>query len=125
MWSKLIFFSLMSAFLLFAIWPANRTQANAESNYVKLEVKGKLVLAQEGTSYAIESSDGHFPQIKLLVKLARTEDKNRALDRYLDDLKGKLVVVTGFLDCRNVGQEQGVIYLYLQNQSQIIAVEDK
>jgi hypothetical protein len=123
MWSKISYLLIISILALFSILPDDNIQANTDFNYVKLEVKGQLV--QDGTRYAIESNDSIFPQTKLLIKLERSEDKNRFLDRHLDTLKGKMVLAKGFLDCRRIGQEQGVIYLYLNNESQISAAEGK
>lgn len=97
----------------------NTTATPAAPAYVKLEVRGTLVGKDDTYAYFIQTSDGQFPQIKLLVKLERSEDKNRILDRYLESLKGKAVIVSGFLDCRRLAQETGVIYLYLSSESQI------
>lgn len=72
----------------------------------------------------MQSVDAVFSEMRMLVKLERSENKNRDLDRRLDELKGQRVSAKGFLDCRRAGQEQGVIYLYLQNQSQISRAED-
>ena len=87
------------------------------SAYVRLEVKGTL--RKDGVMHYVETSDGEFSQTPLLVKLERSEDKNRSLDRHLEGMQEKKVVVRGFLDCRRVGQETGVIYLYLSSESQI------
>jgi hypothetical protein len=122
MLTKLVGVLIISSLLFFAFLLTERTRANAELNYVKLEVKGKLI--QEDAEFAVQTSDTNFPNMKLLVKLERGEDKNRLLDRYLDDLKGKTVVANGFLDCRRVGKEQGVIYLYFSSESQISATKD-
>ena len=93
------------------------------SNYVKLEVRGTLV--HKGTMYDIETSDAMFSNVKLLVRLERSEDKNHFLDRHLEALNGKSVVAHGFLDCRRVGQAEGIIYLQLRSESQVTATEDK
>ena len=122
MLSKLTLHLLPILLLFSSLLPADRTRANAEPGYVKLEVKGKLV--EQGSRYAVEAADTHFADTKVLVVLGRSEDKNRRLDRHLESLKGKTVVANGFLDCRRIGQEQGVIYLYLSSQSQINAGED-
>ena len=97
----------------------NSTPTHAPPAYVKLEIRGTLVGKDDAYAYQIETSDGQFPSVKLLVKLERSEDKNRNLDRYLESLKGKAVIVSGFLDCRRLAQENGVIYLYLSSESQI------
>jgi hypothetical protein len=89
-----------------------------KSGYVKLEVRGTLFY-QSAISY-IRTNDSSFPDAKLVVKLERSEDdKNRVLDRHLQELNGKPVVANGFLDCRRVGQEPGVIYMYLTSESQV------
>lgn len=59
------------------------------------------------------------------MRLERSEDKNRFLDRHLESLIGKTVLAYGFLDCRRIGQEEGVIYLQLRSESQVAAAEDK
>jgi hypothetical protein len=114
----LLIIPLLLLFFVFTF----RMRANTESSYVKLEVKGRLV--QKGAAYAVEASDAHFADTKVMVVLERSEDKNRGLDRRLESLKGRIVVANGFPDCRRIGHEWGVIYLYLSNESQISAEED-
>jgi RNA polymerase sigma factor (sigma-70 family) len=91
--------------------------------YVKVEVKGKLVRKDGG--YAVQSGDGIFPGVDLLVRLQRSEDKDRELDEHLKSLEGKAVVVTGFLDCRRIDGEKRVIALHLSKQGQVKAAGSK
>jgi len=109
---------IASAFLAHGSLPASHDMLpDDKSSYVKLEVRGTL-FHQSSISY-IRTNDSSFPETKLVVKLERNEDKNPALDRYLQELNGKPVVANGFLDCRRIGQEPGVIYMYLTSESQI------
>ena len=80
-----------------------RVYPSQGSDYVKLEVKGKLL--HQGAAYFIETHDSHFSNTRLLVTLERSEDKNRSLDQHLNALDGKSVLARGFLDCRRIGQE--------------------
>jgi hypothetical protein len=112
---------LLSGFLLLAHSKADATSNDV--NYVKLEAKGKLIM--EGVFYAVQTSDGIFPNPKLLVILERVEDKNRQLDRYLEGLEGKTVIAHGLLDIRRVGLDKGTLYLDLRNEEQISIAENK
>ncbi|HEV3257659.1 MAG TPA: hypothetical protein VG013_12310 [Gemmataceae bacterium] len=89
------------------------------SSYVKLEVKGKLVRQENG--YFIKAKDAVFPGTEVLVRLERSEDKDRELDEHLKSLEGKLVVAEGFLDCRRINGEKRVIELHLSNEKQVRA----
>ena len=109
---------IASVFLANESLPADKyMRADDPASYVKLEVRGTL-FHQSAISY-IQARDSSFPDVRLVVKLERGEDKNKILDRYLEDLNGKSVVANGFLDCRRIGQEPGVVYLYLSAESQI------
>lgn len=116
---------IASAFLANASLQADydNVRADSQPSYAKLEVRGTLL--HQGAAYYIQTHDSVFTDVKLLVRLERSEDKNRILDLHLERLHGKSVVANGFLDCRRVGQEMGVIYIYLRNESQITATEDK
>jgi len=115
---KSVFVLIASVFLVNAARPANEDMHTDDpSSYVKLEVKGTLFY-QNASSY-IRTNDSSFPNVSLVVKLEQSEDKNPLLDRHLEQLHGKPVIANGFLDCRRVGQEPGVIYMYLNSQSQI------
>ena len=98
------------------------TRTHDQSGYVKLEVEGTLL--HQGPAYYIQTHDASFPEQKLLVWLERSEDKNRALDRHLEQLDGQSVIARGFLDCRRVGQE-AVIYLYLTSAEQVVRREPR
>ena len=109
---------IASVFLVNASRPADEDMHTEDpSSYVKLEVKGTLFY-QNASSY-IRTNDSSFPDVSLVVKLERTEDKNRNLDRHLEQLHGKPVIANGFLDCRRIGQEPSVIYMYLISETQI------
>jgi hypothetical protein len=99
------------------------TRTDDRSDYVKLEVEGTLL--HQGPAYYVQTHDANFPDQKLLVRLERSEDKNRALDRHLEQLEGQSVIARGFLDCRRVGQEAAVIYLYLSSADQIVGREPR
>jgi hypothetical protein len=99
------------------------TRTQGPSSYVKLEVEGTL--HHQGPAYYVQTHDANFPEQKLLVQLERSEDKNRALDRHLEQLEGQSVIARGFLDCRRVGQEAGVIYIYLHSADQIVGLEPR
>lgn len=101
----------------------NNVRSDSQPSYAKLEVRGTLL--RQGPVYYIQTHDSTFTEVKLLVKLERSEDKNRMLDRHLERLHGKSVIANGFLDCRRIGQETGVIYIYLSNESQVTVAEDK
>ncbi len=113
-----------SVFFL-AFWAAaplvNATDARTdESNppsYVKLEVRGKLLL-KDGI-YCVEGGDPFFHNSKVTVQLRRSEDKNRMLDQYLKSLEGEVVTVRGFMDCRSLEGEKKVIRLYLSQEAQV------
>ena len=109
---------IASAFLANGSLPTGHVmRPDDKASYVKLEVRGTL-FHQSSISY-IRTNDSSFPDAKLVVKLERNEDKNPALDRYLQELNGKPVVANGFLDCRRISQEPGIIYMYLTSESQI------
>jgi hypothetical protein len=121
--SKKTIFLFVGIFALFILWRNDRILADADSNYVRLEVRGQLV--RDGTGYAVESNDSLFPQAKLLVELERSEDKNRFLDRRLEALQNKTVVARGFLDCRRVPDREGAVFhLCLSDEKQIAMVSD-
>jgi hypothetical protein len=115
---KTLLILIASAFLTSVLLPAD-TNLPVEDppSYVKLEVRGTLI-HQKAISF-IQAYDSSFPDVRLVVKLERSEDKNQELDRHLEGLHGKPVVANGFLDCRRVGQEAGVIYMYLTSESQV------
>ena len=116
---KSIFVLIAIVFLANASLPADDDRlADNESSSVKLEVRGTLFY-QSAISY-IRTNDSSFPDVNLVVKLERSEDdKNRILDRHLQELHGKPVIANGFLDCRRIGKEPGVIYMYLSSESQV------
>ena len=101
----------------------DNVRADSQLSYAKLEVRGTRL--NQGPIYYIQTHDSFFTDVKLLVRLERSEDKNRILDRHLEKLLGKSVLAKGLLDCRRVGQEKGVIYMHLSNESQITATGDK
>ena len=113
---KSIIVSLAIAFLGNS-YLANGSRQVSPSHYVRLEVKGTL--HRKDAFHYVETSDGMFPDTHLIVNLERSEDKNRLLDRHLESLEGKTVIARGFLDGRRIGQENGVIYLYLSAESQV------
>ena len=121
---KSVFFLIASAFLANAYLQAgDGMHSESKSSYAKVEVKGTLF--HQGLDYYIQIHDSMFTDVKLLVRLERSEDKNRILDLHLERLNGKSVIANGFVDCRRVGQETGVIYIYLSNESQIRATGEK
>jgi hypothetical protein len=97
--------------------------ADEPAAYVKIEVKGKLIRRENG--HAVRTKDAVFPNVEVLVWLQRSEDKDRALDQHLKSLEGKLVVVTGFLDCRHLDRDKKVLALHLRQQEQVKAAEGK
>jgi hypothetical protein len=76
------------------------TKAKADGR-VKMEVQGTLIALKDGrldgraafAAHGIRTAKG-----TVLVRLVRTEDKNRQLDARLKSFEGKVVVVTGFLE---------------------------
>jgi hypothetical protein len=103
--------------------PEGEEPADQPAAYVKVEVKGKLV--RQGGGYAVQAGDAAFPGVGVLVRLQRGEDKDRALDEHLKSLEGKVVVVTGFLDCRRIDGDKRVIALHLSRQEQVKAAGGK
>jgi hypothetical protein len=93
------------------------------ASYVRVEVKGKLV--RQGNLYLVEAADATFADTKVAVALQRGEDKNRALDAHLKALEGKVVVATGFLDCRKLGSAKAPLTLYLRSEKQVQAAGKK
>jgi hypothetical protein len=97
---------------LFASANNEGDQVRGPGDYVKIEVCGKLVRSEiPYQHYSIEVLGSFYsdavaapPQShsKLLVRLERAEDKNRKLDERLVSLEGKLVIVKGPLDWRNI-----------------------
>jgi hypothetical protein len=65
------------------------------------------------------------------VALSRSEDKDRALDAHLKALEGKAVIVSGFLDCRRIGErgasqlQPAALVLHLSQASQVRPAEGK
>jgi hypothetical protein len=97
--------------------------ADKPAAYVQIETKGKLIRQEKG--YAVRAKDAVFPDVEVLVRLQRSEDKDRALDEHLKPLEGKVVVVTGFLDCRRLDGDKPVLALHLRQQEQVKAAEGK
>jgi hypothetical protein len=97
--------------------------ADLPARYVKIEVKGKLTAS--GNGYAVRAADAFFSNVEVLVRLERGEDKNRSLDDLLKSLEGKMVVVTGFLDCRRLTGEKSEIHIHISQENQVKAVEEK
>jgi len=97
--------------------------AEAPASYVRVEVKGKLV--RQGNLYVVEAADASFADTKVVVALQRGEDKDRALDAHLKALEGKVVVATGFLDCRKLGSAKVPLTLYLRSEKQVQAAGKK
>ena len=93
--------------------------AGANPGYVRVEAKGTLI--RKDNAYYVEAADVNFPDSKVLVRLERSEDKNRQLDALLGRLEGKAIIVEGYLDCRRVGDQEKVIWLYLSKEGQIKA----
>jgi RNA polymerase sigma factor (sigma-70 family) len=93
------------------------------ASYVRVEVKGKLI-RKAGRHY-VQAKDAIFPGTEVLVALQRGEDKNRALDEHLKALEDQLVVATGFLDCRRLGDAKGELTLYLHAEDQVRAAGKK
>jgi RNA polymerase sigma factor (sigma-70 family) len=88
--------------------------------YVKVEARG--VLMRVGNGHAVMAKDATFPDVTVLVRLERSEDKNSALTAHLRALEGKVVVVTGYLDARRLGNKDG-IDLYLSDEKQVRAAD--
>ncbi len=86
-------------------------------DYVKLEVRGTLF--HRSNCYYISTPDANAHNGEKLVRLERREDKNHDLDRYLESLEGKVVVISGFLDRRKVSREEEMIDIYLNSMSQV------
>ena len=99
--------------------PEKAKPGEAPASYVRVEVKGVLVRKDDG--YYVSASDSVFPTIELLVKLERTEDKNRALDDHLQALEGKAVVAGGLLDCRRVGGDKAGVEIHVSDVRQVRA----
>jgi RNA polymerase sigma factor (sigma-70 family) len=99
--------------------PVAGRSADGRSAYVKIEVKGTLTRQENG--YAVQTQDAVFPDVKVLVHLERSEDKNRELDSHLKSLEGKVVVVTGLLDCRRIDGRGRRIDLRLASAAQVQA----
>jgi hypothetical protein len=115
---------LTVAFMLWAglAWAGDRQKpVVGKLGYVRIEAKGKLLHRE--TAYYVEAADAAFSDFKVLVKLERSEDKNRQLDGLLASLEGKVVVVEGYMDCRRVGEQEKAIWLYLHEESQIKAAD--
>jgi RNA polymerase sigma factor (sigma-70 family) len=99
------------------------------ASYIQLEVKGKLVCRRR--KYYVVARDTAFPDIEVLVALSRSEDKDRALDAHLKALEGKVVIVSGFLDCRRIGErgasqlQPAALVLHLSQASQVRPAEGK
>jgi uncharacterized RDD family membrane protein YckC len=93
----------------------------AQSGYVKLEVRGTLL--NRNNLHYIRTDEANFPNVGPLVRLERGEDKNHDLDRYLELLEGKVVVISGFLDRGKTTREEGIIDLHLNSMSQIKVAE--
>ncbi|MDT5121797.1 MAG: hypothetical protein QOC96_1279 [Acidobacteriota bacterium] len=125
MLTKAVFVLIMSS-LLFQVSllkVGDRVPTSSPSSYVKLEVRG--ILLHKEDAYYIQANDPAFSDFKLLVRLERSEDKNRALDQHLQILEGKTVIARGFLDgtriTQGAGLEVGVIGLRLNRESQVEA----
>jgi uncharacterized RDD family membrane protein YckC len=88
-----------------------------QSDYVKLEVRGTLL--HRDNFYYISTTDANVPNGEKLVRLEQSEDKNDDLDRDLESVEGKVVVISGFLDRRKVASGEGIIDLYLNSMSQV------
>jgi uncharacterized RDD family membrane protein YckC len=88
-----------------------------QSDYVSLEVRGTLL--HRSNCYYISTTDADAPTGEKLVRLERNQAKDHDLDRYLDSLEGKVVVISGVLDRRRVSREDGIIDLYLNSMSQV------
>jgi hypothetical protein len=91
--------------------------AAANLGSVRVEARGKLL--RKDNAYYVEAADVSFPDTKVLVRLERSEDKNRQLDALLERLEGKPVIVEGYLDCRRVGDQERVLWLYVSKEDQI------
>ena len=111
--------SLCAIVLGVAFPAAARRQSVEPSVYVKVEVKGKLV--KKDYMHWIESGDAIFADTQVMVALARSEDKNRELDRHLQSLEGKTVIASGYLDCRHMRQPHPELWLHLSNVAQVKA----
>jgi uncharacterized RDD family membrane protein YckC len=92
-----------------------------QSNYVTLEIRGRLL--QRSNFYYISTTDANAASGEKLVRIERSEDKNQELDRYLESLKGKVVVISGILDRRKIPLEEGMVDLYLNSMSQVKVAE--
>src|SRR6516225_4392215 len=75
-----------------------------------------------GNGHAVMAKDAIFPDVTVLVRLERSEDKNSALTAHLRALEGKVVAVTGYLDARRLGNKDG-IDLYLSDEKQVRAAD--
>jgi len=101
--------------LLFGIANAQQSHQPTRSeatSYINVEVRG--ILRKEGWQWYIEATDSIFSKYKLKVILERSEDKNRELDKFLDEHLNQEMIARGPLDCRRL---QGLntpyaIYIY-------------
>lgn len=75
------------------------TKAKADGR-VKIEVQGTLVPLKDGRLHGAAFAAYGIRTVKgtVLVRLVRTEDKDRQLDARLKSFEGKVVVVTGFVE---------------------------
>ena len=125
MFSVSLFIAATVAVLVSAGEEKTELVKEVPESYVKIEVRGKLV-RMDGIHYYVEASDTVFHDSKILVKLLRSEDKNRILDEHLKSLEGKIVVVSGYMDCRKIDAKKMIINLRLSNEEQVqIAKENK
>ncbi|HVS35635.1 MAG TPA: hypothetical protein VMS17_08635 [Gemmataceae bacterium] len=92
---------------------------------IRIEIKGKLTALDKVPWYVVRVNDSVFPNVSVVVRLVRGEDKNRQLDEHLKSLAGKMVVVEGFLDCRSVGQAADTLDLYLRDVNQVKPLDEK
>ena len=92
---------------------------------IKIVVKGKLIALEGAPWYGVRANDAVFSDVTVVVRLLRSEDKNRQLDKRLKSLEGKTVVVEGFLDCRTVGQPGNTLDLHLSDEEQVKTADEK
>jgi hypothetical protein len=91
----------------------------AQSGISRMRQPAEGTLLHRNNFYYIGTTDANTPNGEKLVRLERSEDKNYDLDRYLESLEGKVVVISGFLDRRKITSEEGIIDLYLNSLWQI------
>jgi hypothetical protein len=99
---RTLVFTLLGLACPLSSGPGNEKKpaADGETGLVKVEVQGKLV--RKDGRYYVRARNPAFGEA-FLVELVRSEDKNRALDRLLGSLEGRVVTARGVLRFSRVG----------------------